>query len=89
MDLTKVDSWFLQLAVLLLSAYFLWSFQRILSDFKDQVKGLKETIVKLFDRGDDFERRLSNIEGRCDVMHGQGGRRSYDPVERPELRKDL
>ena len=88
MDISKIDPWFLQLALLLLSGYFLWSFQRILSDFKDQVKGLKETIVKLFDRGDDFERRLSNIEGRCEVMHGQGGRRIYDPVERPQARKE-
>ena len=80
--INNVDTWFLQLAVLLLGGYFLWSFRKILTDFKDEVKGLKETIVRLFERGDDFERRLSNIEGRCDLMHGQGGRRSYDPEER-------
>lgn len=79
----NVDTWFLQIAVLLLSGYFLWSIKNVLRDFKDQVKGLRLTIDKLFARGDDFERRLSNIEGRCDLMHGAGtgGRRCYDPSQ--------
>lgn len=78
----KIDPWFIQVTVMGLLGYFLWSIRNILSDFKDQVKGLKDNIGKLFDSKDDHEKRLSKIEGRCDVNHGPGGRRSYDPVER-------
>jgi len=84
----KVDGWFLQLAVVGLSGYFLWSIRKILNDFTAQVKRLDETIGKLFDKDDDKERRLSRIEERCNVMHGvngiyRGGRRYYDPDDRP------
>jgi len=74
--LEHVDGWFLQIAVLVLSGYFLWSIRNVLSDFKDQVKGLKETIGKLFDRHDDLDRRLSSLEGRCEATHF--GRRATD-----------
>jgi len=83
--LDKVDPWFVQILATALAGYFLWSVQKILRDFKDQVKELKETLRKLFDRGDDHEHRLSHLEGRCDAMHGKapGGRRDYDPEDRP------
>jgi len=86
--LNGVDTWFLKLAVFVLGVYFMWSLRKILTDFKEEVKDLKETIVKLFDRGDDFERRLSNMEGRCEAIQCKGGRRGYDPPERPGYRKD-
>lgn len=83
--LEHVDSWFLQISVVVLSGYFLWSIKRVLDDFKNQVQGLKDVIRDLFKRGDSFEHRLSTLEGRCNLMHGNhaGGRRDYDPSERP------
>jgi len=86
--LDRIEPWFLQLAVLVLGGYFLWSLKNVLTDFKDEVKGLRETIGKLFDRSDRFEKRLSNLEGRCDAIHGSGGRREYDPPERSVLDGD-
>jgi len=85
--LDKVDPWFVQILALVLASYFLWSVQRILRDFKEEVRGLKETLRTLFQRGDNHENRLSRLEGRCDAMHGKGeppgGRRTYDPEDRP------
>lgn len=74
----QADTWFLQIAVVVLSGYFLWSIRSVLSDFKDQVKALKETLIKIFDRQDDIDRRLSSLEGRCKALHS--GRRVY-PAE--------
>jgi hypothetical protein len=85
--LENADTWFLQIAVLVLSGYFLWSIRNLLHDFKNQIKDLNLTISRIFVRSDDHERRLSMLEGRCAVMHsGNGhtrGRRNYDPEERP------
>lgn len=86
MMLDKIDAWFMQLAVLGLTTYFLWSVRNVLNDFKEQVKALQKTIAKLFDSDRDLERRVSTIEGRCEAVHGalSGGRREYDPEERPD-----
>jgi len=85
--LENADTWFLQIAVLLLSGYFLWSIRGLLNDFKSQIKELNITSARLFSRGDDHERRISVLEGRCSLMHNGdrpgGGRRNYDPEERP------
>lgn len=82
--LENADTWFLQIAVLLLSGYFLWSIRGLLNDFKSQIKELNMTSARLFTRGDDHERRISTLEGMHSVggIHG-GGRRNYDPEERP------
>ncbi len=85
----SVDAWFLKLAVVLLGGYFLWSLRKILADFKEEVKGLKTLIGKVFDKTDNFEHRLSSIEGRCEAMHGNGGRRKYDPLHRLSMREDF
>ena len=87
--LSTVPGWFLVIAVILLvgvvtllGGYFLWSVKGILSGFKEAVEELKELISKLFNKHDDHETRLSSLEGRCDAMHGPGGRRVFDPKER-------
>lgn len=80
--LTEAPSWFMQMAILVLAAYFLWSIRGVLADFKDEVKGLKSLIGKLFDQDKNFEARLSTLEGRCEATHHPGGRRPYDPHER-------
>ncbi len=90
MDFFKeADAWFMQLAIVVLAGYFLWSIKNILDDFKQEVAGLKDLIGKLFAADSKFEKRLSNLEGRCFTMHGSGsgientgGRRFYDPEER-------
>lgn len=82
--LEKADPWFVQLLALVLAGYFLWSVRKVLCDFKDEVKGLKKLIDKLFDRDDNYAQRLSKIEGRCQANHPPGGRRFYDPEERDD-----
>jgi len=81
----KVDPWFLQIMTLGLGGYFLWSIRQTLRDFKDEVRGLRETFKQLFAKDDNHEHRLSRLEGRCEATHGElpGGRRGYDPEERP------
>lgn len=94
--LKTVDTWFLILAVILLcgavtilGGYFLWSVKGILSGFRDAVEELKTLIEKLFDKNNNHETRLSALEGRCAAMQcaQPGGRREYDPPERPESAK--
>jgi len=83
--LKTVDLWFLVLIVILLGGYFLWSVKQVFRDFKKSLEDMHKLIEKIFDRHDDFEKRLSSLEGRCDAMHGPGGRRRYDPDDRPGL----
>uniref|UniRef100_A0A831U363 Uncharacterized protein n=1 Tax=Geobacter metallireducens TaxID=28232 RepID=A0A831U363_GEOME len=92
-----VPGWFLIIvivlfggAITLLGGYFLWSVKGILAGFKDAVEELKTLIQKLFDKHDDHEKRLSALEGRCEGVRDtgalcSGGRRYYDPAERPGL----
>lgn len=74
--------WFLQLSLLILAGYFLWSIKNVLSDFKDEVKGLRDLVGKLFDQDKSIEARLSTLEGRCEATHHGAGRRGYDHGER-------
>lgn len=90
--LKDTPTWFLIVAVVLmggiitaLGGYFLWSVKGILVGFKEAVDELKSLIQKLFDKHDDHETRLSALEGRCEGLRSTGGRRCYDPSERPEL----
>lgn len=69
--LEQADPWFLRLAVLILSGYFLWSIRRVLADFSNQVKDLKTLLGKLFDHHDDHEKRLSRLEGTCRSRNGK------------------
>lgn len=89
--LKMVPVWFLIIAIVLLvsavtllSGYFLWSVKGILTGFKEAVDELKTLIQKLFDQHNDHETRLSALEGRCDAIRASGGRRCYDPLERPD-----
>jgi hypothetical protein len=81
--LKTVDNWFLILAVILLGGYFLWSVQRLFRSLQDSLDDLKKLIGKLFDMRNDHETRITTLETRCEIMHGDdtrpGGRRYYDP----------
>ncbi len=66
-----LPTWFMQLALVILTGYFLWSIRKILDGLNDQIKLLRETMEKLFARDDDFERRISNIEGTCRATHNR------------------
>jgi len=83
--LKSVDPWFLNLSVLLLSGYFLWSIRNIFTGFKEAVEKLANLIDRLYEKHDDHETRISNLEGRCGIASANacGGRRFYDPNERP------
>lgn len=65
----NADRWFLELAAVLGGGYFLYSIRGVLSDFKEEVKGLKELIGKLFDNNTAHEARIARIEARCEERH--------------------
>lgn len=67
--LKTVDQWFLIIAVMVLSGYFLWSIKRLFDDLKATIKELKDTIKELFDHRNDHETRITALETRCDMMH--------------------
>jgi hypothetical protein len=81
--LKTVDSWFLILVVIFLGGYFLWSVKGLFSNLQATLDELKSLIKELFEHRNDHEARLTALETRCDVMHGNdprpGGRRYYDP----------
>ena len=69
--LKTVDQWFLVLAVMALSGYFLWSIKRLFDDLKATITELKNTIKELFDHRNDHATRLATLEARCELMHGE------------------
>lgn len=71
----QLPPWFAQGSLVALAGYFLWSIRKILRDFEAQIVMLRKTMEKLFARDDDFERRISSIEGQCRATHN---RRWYD-----------
>jgi hypothetical protein len=81
--LKTVDNWFLILVVILLGGYFLWSVNGMFSNLQATIKELKDLIKELFEDRNDHESRITALETRCDVMHGNDprspGRRYYDP----------
>ncbi len=90
MELLKTTpTWFLIVSIVLLLAalalfgrYFLWSVNQTLQGFTAAVDELKELIKELFGKHNDHESRISALEGRCNLMHGDDhrhpGRRYYD-----------
>lgn len=68
--LKSVDSWFLILAVLLLSGYFLWSVRGLFSDLKASIDELKATITKLFEDRNGHEIRITKIETHIGLCSG-------------------
>ena len=73
-NIAQIDRWFLELGVLFLGGYFLWSIRGVLADFKDSVGELKTLIGKLFDKDSDHEKRISKLEGAHQANHGGGER---------------
>lgn len=71
----NVDTWFLILAVILLGGYFLWSMQRLLTDFRNSIEELKEFIQELFKDRNNHESRIVKLETRiavCESCNGHG-----------------
>ena len=69
-DLLKtIDPWFLNLLVMLLSAYFLWSVRGLFKDLKDSIRDLKQLISDLYDHRNDHETRIVALETRCNERH--------------------
>lgn len=81
--LKTVDSWFLILAIILLGGYFLWSVNRLFENLGSTIEDLKKLITELFNHRNEHESRITALETRCGLMHGDdprlGGRRYYDP----------
>lgn len=84
MDFLKgVDTWFLVLAVVLLGGYFLWSMQKLLTDFRNSIEELKEFIQELFKDRNNHESRIVKLETRMSVCescngHGHSHKRAED-----------
>jgi len=61
--LSKVDNWFLIIAVVVLGSWFVWSMRRIFQNLENSINDLRKTMEKLFDADKAFEQRLSTLEG--------------------------
>lgn len=70
--LQSIDQWFLVIAVMVLSGYFLWSVRRMFDDLKETIRELKDTIKELFDHRNDHATRIAAIESRCEAMRDKG-----------------
>jgi len=79
-DIVKtIDPWFLNLLVIALAAYFLWSVKTLFKDLKDSILELKKLITELYEHRNNHETRLTAIETRCACEHGETPtRRSND-----------
>lgn len=80
-----IDPWFLNIAVIGLASYFLWSIKALFKDLKESITDLKALIKDLYDHRNDHESRIVALETKCAYQHGdpeavrQGpGRRSTD-----------
>ena len=79
--LATVDTWFLVICVCALGGFFVWAMQYILSGLKQSVDKLDGSFQKssdkmeklindLFCHRNDHETRLSVLENRCEIQHG-------------------
>lgn len=89
---SSADPWFINMLLVGLAAYFLWSIKGLFKDLKDSITDLKKLITDLYEHRNDHERRITAIETKCLWEHGEmgftpqrlsGGRRPYDPKEVP------
>lgn len=69
--LKSADPWFLNMAVICLAAYFLWSIKGLFKDLKDSIADLKTLIKDLYDHRNDHEVRLTAMETRCRLKHNK------------------
>lgn len=101
--LTSVDTWFLIVAVTVLGGFFLWAVKYIFdgvktsiddldNSVKESTREMKQLIQELFIHRNDHEKRLTMLETRCEMHHGEydnarnsGGRRWYDPARPPAV----
>jgi len=93
--LKTVDTWFLILAVVILAGALMLSAKVMFNAFmkhlensfevlNNTMKAFEETIKRLFDKHENHERRISQLEGAHAVNHGLDlnfNRRSTDPSE--------
>ncbi len=89
----QADTWFVNLLVISLAAYFLWSIKGLFRDLKQSITDLKELIRDLYEHRNDHEVRIVTLETRCKIkscddqqyehQRMTGGRRSTDPPVPP------
>ena len=76
-DIIKtIDPWFLNMSVIGLAVYFLWSMKALFKDLKDSINELKALIKDLYDHRNDHESRIVALETKCTVQHGG----DYEPI---------
>ena len=75
-----VDPWFLNLMVLLLGGYFIYSIKNLLGGFKasindlkvsfqESINELKKLVTNLYEHRNDHENRITVLETRCNFQH--------------------
>lgn len=79
-DIVKtIDPWFLNLLVIILAAYFLWSVKGLFKDLRESILELKKLITELYDGRNDHEKRITALETKCAWEHGENpARRATD-----------
>ena len=79
-----IDPWFLNMAVFVLATYFTWSVKGLFKDLKESIADLKNLIKDLYEHRNHHETRLTTLETRCTLHHGdatmerQGHGRKFD-----------
>lgn len=68
--LKTVDAWFLMLSFVLLGGGLLWAVKRMFDDLIGSIKELKDLIKDLFEHRNDHETRITAVEVRCKLLHG-------------------
>lgn len=66
----KIDPWFLNIAVIGLAVYFLWSVKSLFRDLKESINDLKSLIRDLYAHRNDHESRIVALETKCTLQHG-------------------
>lgn len=69
--LKTVDQWFLIIAVMVLSGYFLYSVKRWTEGLTSAINELKETIRELFEDRNNHAQEIAAIKARCEARHAK------------------
>lgn len=81
-DAKQLPEWFLVIAVIVLGGYAKWSLPKLFNGLTSSLKDFKESMdkmtEKLFQKADDHEHRLSQLEGEHNGWKDTHQRREKD-----------
>lgn len=77
--LKQADSWFLVLAVMVLSGFCLWAIKNWTEGLTKAIQELRDTIRELFEDRNSHAQEIAAIKARCEARHSGGmNRRESD-----------